>query len=166
MAMITFFETQWSREKTMKRAKKNLMIWISVTIAAVVLAVAGLWERKGVEARAGEPLMKVNELSPAQARQLLQEHAQDANFVVLDVRTPGEFAAGHLNKAQNIDVSMPDFSSRLNELDKTKSYLVYCRTGNRSRHALQAMDATGFGRVYHLSNGVRGWQSAGYALEK
>jgi rhodanese-related sulfurtransferase len=47
--------------------------------------------------------MKVTELSPAQARQLLQERGGEENFVVLDVRTPGEFAAGHLVKAQNME---------------------------------------------------------------
>ncbi len=164
--MITFSRTEWSREKNMSKPKKNMMIWISLTIAAVALLVTGLWEARGVEARAGEPQMKVSELSPAQARQVLREHAQDANFVVLDVRTPGEYAAGHLNQAQNIDVSAPDFADRLNALDKTKSYFVYCRSGNRSRHALREMGAAGFGQVYHLSNGVRGWQSAGYALEQ
>jgi len=133
----------------MSQAKKNIMIWISLTIAVALLGAVGLWQARGGE-----------------ARQLLQERGGEENFVVLDVRTPGEFAAGHLAKAQNIDSAAPDFSDRLQALDKAKSYLVYCRTGNRSRQALRTMGAEGFGQVYHLSDGVRGWQNAGYALER
>jgi len=150
----------------MSQAKKNIMIWISLTIAVALLGAGGLWQARGGEARAGLSQMKVTELSPAQARQLLQERGGEENFVVLDVRTPGEFAAGHLVKAQNMDSAASDFTGRLQALDKAKSYLVYCRTGNRSRQALRTMGAAGFGQVYHLSDGVRGWQNAGYALER
>ena len=56
--------------------------------------------------------------------------------VVLDVRTPQEYAEGHLEGAQNYDVSAPDFAQSLTGLDPTASYAVYCRTGVRSAAAL------------------------------
>ena len=64
-----------------------------------------------------------------------------AGTIVLDVRTPAEFAAGHLPGAVNIDVEAPDFGTRIAALDASLPYAVYCRSGNRSGVALAAMAA-------------------------
>lgn len=64
--------------------------------------------------------------------------------VIIDVRTPAEFASGHLDGAINIDVQSPDFAERIMELDKDGDYFVYCRTGNRSGQAIQKMNDMGF----------------------
>lgn len=69
---------------------------------------------------------------------------------LIDVRTPEEFAAGHLRGAVNIDLSGPDFDERVGALDKTSSYVVYCASGNRAGTAIEAMRGQGFG---HLTNG-------------
>lgn len=81
--------------------------------------------------------------------------------VVLDVRTPAEFAEGHLPGAVNIDVSAADFASRVAALDKATPYAVYCRSGNRSAAALEVMKEQGFSAAYHLGGGITAWQSAG-----
>ena len=81
--------------------------------------------------------------------------------VVLDVRTPAEFADGHLKNAVNIDVSAPDFATRVAALDKSEPYAVYCRSGNRSAAALEVMKGQGFTNAYHLAGGIGAWQSAG-----
>ena len=81
--------------------------------------------------------------------------------VVLDVRTPAEFAAGHLDKAVNIDVESSDFTARIGELDKGTTYAVYCRSGNRSRAATQAMQQMGFTSLYDLDGGINDWAAAG-----
>lgn len=65
--------------------------------------------------------------------------ADSPGVVVLDVRTPEEFASGHIPDAVNIDVSASDFASRVGALDADTSYAVYCRTGNRSATAMQIM---------------------------
>jgi phage shock protein E len=80
---------------------------------------------------------------------------------VLDVRTPGEFAAGHLPGAVNVDVSAPDFLARLATLDPSAPYAVYCRSGNRSAAALAQMREAGFTAAYHLGGGITAWQEAG-----
>lgn len=80
---------------------------------------------------------------------------------VIDVRTPAEFAEGHLPGAVNIDVNAPDFAARVASLDKNAPYAVYCRTGNRSASALQVMQGQGFTGAYHLGGGIGAWQSAG-----
>lgn len=66
---------------------------------------------------------------------------------VIDVRTPEEYDAGHLPGARNIDVSADDFESRIEALDPTESYVVYCRTGNRSAAAVRTMLDAGFDDV-------------------
>jgi rhodanese-related sulfurtransferase len=64
--------------------------------------------------------------------------------VIIDVRTPGEFASGHLEGAINIDVQSADFAAQVMELDKDGEYFVYCRTGNRSGQAIAQMNQMGF----------------------
>ncbi len=63
---------------------------------------------------------------------------------VIDVRTPEEFAEGHLEGAVNIDLSAPDFADRVGELDPAGAYVVYCRSGNRSAAAVEEMAELGF----------------------
>lgn len=70
--------------------------------------------------------------------------ALDAGTVVIDVRTPAEFASGHLEGAVNIDVQSPDFEALVSELDPAGTYYVYCRSGNRSGQAIDRMTALGF----------------------
>ena len=84
--------------------------------------------------------------------------------VVVDVRTPSEFAAGHLAKAVNLDVQSGDFGQRIAGLDKNASYALYCHSGNRSGIALQQMTAAGFTHVVDLSGGGSAWASDGRRL--
>lgn len=64
--------------------------------------------------------------------------------VIIDVRTPAEFEAGHLEGAINIDVQSPDFAAQMMELDPNGEYYVYCRSGNRSAAAISWMNQMGF----------------------
>ena len=70
-----------------------------------------------------------------------------ADTVVIDVRTPEEFAEQHLDGALNIDIRAADFVQRLESLDRNTPYAVYCRSGNRSAQAVQAMKDLGFTSV-------------------
>jgi rhodanese-related sulfurtransferase len=80
---------------------------------------------------------------------------------ILDVRTPEEFAAGHLQGAQNIDWKNSDFSINVGALDKTQPVLVYCQSGNRSQEAAEYLSKNGFTAVYELDGGYAAWESAG-----
>ena len=100
----------------------------------------------------------VTDVTVAQAGKLTQERSGKPDFMILDVRTPGEFADGHLVGAVNIDVQAPDFEMRVKLLDRARTYLVYCRTGNRSRRAVQAMERLGFRSILHMTQGIVGWQ--------
>ena len=81
--------------------------------------------------------------------------------IVLDVRTPAEYASGHLPQAQNIDIEGSDFATRIAALDKNATYAVYCHSGNRSGAALEQMAAADFTHVYDLAGGIGAWQSMG-----
>lgn len=81
--------------------------------------------------------------------------------VLFDVRTPSEFAAGHITGAVNIDVESATFPQLVATLDPAKSYAVYCRSGNRSKAAMTAMGQAGFGHLFDLAGGIGAWQSAG-----
>lgn len=87
-------------------------------------------------------------------------------IVVLDVRTPEEFAAGHLKDAKNIDVRQPDFNSKIDKLDKKATYLVYCRTNHRSGIATDYMVQKGFKTVYQMMDGFPGWAANNFPYEK
>jgi phage shock protein E len=80
---------------------------------------------------------------------------------VIDVRTPAEYAQGHLPGAVNLDVSSPDFTTRLATLDPAAPYAVYCHSGNRSGTAVAEMASMGFTGAYHLAGGIGAWQDAG-----
>ena len=96
--------------------------------------------------------------------QEFQAKTQEAGVITLDVRTPGEFMEGHLVNAINIDVENPSFASEIAKLDKSATYAVYCRSGNRSGQAVKVMHDAGFHNVYNLNGGVIDWANAGLPL--
>lgn len=92
------------------------------------------------------------------------QSAIDSGAEIIDVRTPAEFAEGHIEGAVNIDLNGPDFMGQVDSLDPAKTYAVYCRSGNRSAAATRYMQDRGFGSVYELGGGILSWQSAGLPL--
>lgn len=86
--------------------------------------------------------------------------------ILLDVRTPEEFAEGHLPGAINIDFKNEGFSAALDTLDKTKQYEVYCRSGHRSGESTEMMSKKGFKKVYDLEGGILKWQEKGFETVK
>jgi len=84
-----------------------------------------------------------------------KQYQADSEAVLLDVRTPSEFVLGHFAEAVNIDIKNEDFLSEIEELDKSKSYYVYCSLGIRSVNACRAMRTLGFGQLYNLKGGLK-----------
>lgn len=101
------------------------------------------------------------EVSPQQADRLIRERRDDPSFVILDVRTPAEFAEERLDGAGNLDFHSPQFRTMLPQLDRERTYLVYCRSGNRSGQSLAQFRQLGFKNVRHLHGGIRAWKAAG-----
>ena len=84
-------------------------------------------------------------------------------YVLVDVRTPEEYANGALPSAINISVTSLNFPIAINRLDKEKPVLIYCKSGTRSARAAIAMKALGFEQIYELDGGYLAWQAAGLA---
>ena len=92
--------------------------------------------------------------------------AADKQNVILDVRTPGEFSAGHIPGAVNLDYNAPDFQAKAAALDKSKTYLVHCAVGGRSVRACETMSRLDFPHLYNLPGGFKAWAKAGKPVEK
>ena len=109
---------------------------------------------------------RVIAVSTQEAADLIDEHSGDSEFAILDIRTPGEFQSGHLAKSIPIDFYSQTFADQLNRLDKTKTYLVYCRTGNRSTKSLELFKKLKFQKIYHMASGISAWKSKGFEVVK
>lgn len=93
-------------------------------------------------------------ISAEEAVSLIATRDGDANFVLLDVRTPEEFYAEHLRNAVMINFKSPHFEEELAGLDTDTAYLVYCGSGGRSGQATAVMARLGFKEVYNLDGGL------------
>lgn len=107
------------------------------------------------------PTTEVIPLTVQEADTMIAAHQGDPDFVVFDVRTPGEFAAGHLEDAVNLDYNSGTFAADVGALDKSKTYLVHCQAGSRSAMATDDMVGMGFVEVYDMVDGFAGWVAAG-----
>ena len=93
---------------------------------------------------------------------MIGKRAGDPAFVLLDVRTPKEFDAERIEGAVMVDYRSPSFRDQIAKLDRSKSYVVYCRTGNRTNGAVKVMRELGFPNVYVFSGGITKWKEAGF----
>jgi rhodanese-related sulfurtransferase len=90
----------------------------------------------------------------------------DPKVVVLDVRTPEEYKAGHIAGAKNIDFDGDDFEKQIAALDKSKTYVVHCAAGGRSAQACKVIEQVKLPTVYHMNEGFNAWEKAGKPVEK
>lgn len=84
----------------------------------------------------------------------------DTAVVRLDVRTPQEYAEGHIDGAINIDVLSDGFAAEASKLPADRTIALYCRSGNRSKTAAKILSSKGY-EVVELGSGFNGWVSAG-----
>ena len=138
------------------------------TALALALAAAFLTSPLGAEdaphpAPVAVAATVAKNVSPDEAEKLLKDNPQ---VVVLDVRTPEEFARGHIAGAKNVDFKAADFAEKIGALDKGKTYLVHCAAGGRSSQTLAAMQGKNFAALYHLNEGFKAWEKAGKPVEK
>ena len=128
-----------------------------------VLALALLVGCSSEEPSTPEPSPVVSHHKAGAAATFLAEHP---DIRVLDVRTQGEFDAGHIRDATLVDFRSADFKDEVGELDRTTPWLVHCQSGGRSSKAVAIMQGLGFEKLHHLDDGFRGWIAAGHDVEK
>jgi rhodanese-related sulfurtransferase len=138
----------------LNKLKFGIIITLVIGIFAALLA--------GCSSKPAGSTQILEDVTAQKAMELIENNANNPDFIILDIRTPDEFASGHIEKAINIDFYEPTFKDDINKLDKTKTYLLYCRTGNRSSSALQTINTQGFEEIYHLFRGITEWTNSGY----
>ena len=142
--------------------RKIVILFVLLTFG-VLSGVAGCTRGRKSTVPDSEVLKPV---SAKQAVDLIQRNKGNPRFVILDIRTPEEYAEGHIEGAVNMDYYHPGFQVELNKLDKTKVYLMYCRTGNRSGQAFEFMKEQHFTEVYHMEDGIVSWRKEGLPVVK
>lgn len=139
---------------------RRLPALVAALVSALALSAAGCGgDSTGATAAETTTLGSgaVTLVSPADAQTLVES----GEVQVIDVRTPEEYAEGHIDGATLIDFYEPDFADRIAELDPDGEYVVYCRSGNRSSQATALMAEQGFRDVNDVDGGIVAWEAAG-----
>jgi len=104
-------------------------------------------------------------VTPMTQEQLLEHQAKHpGHLVVLDVRTPEEFAAGHVPGAKNVPYDL--VAARLGEIPRDKDVVLYCKSGRRAGLAADVLAANGYTRLSHLEGDMTAWVANGRPVEK
>ncbi|MGB3182378.1 MAG: rhodanese-like domain-containing protein [Cyclobacteriaceae bacterium] len=147
--------------------KKYLLLLLSLTL----ITMYGCGSKSTAEAEAKEvdmvavldaALSRITHVKAPYFKAMLDK---DTDPHIVDVRTPQEFASGHLDGSVNIDISQPGFEEALKQLDKDRTIYVYCAAGGRSTRAAALLGAGGF-EVVNMQDGMTGWQGAGFEVVK
>lgn len=107
--------------------------------------------------------MNYREIGP---KEYQAEYQDNDHAVLLDVRTPEEYAEAHIEGAQLININDPRFVEEIAKLDKDKTYYINCRSGARSGRACQYMASQGFGDTINLAGGIIAWRENGLPVKK
>lgn len=105
---------------------------------------------------------EINELKSVGLNEWKNIYENNKDYIVIDVRTAQEFSEGHIKNSRNIDFYSDNFEDQIDNLDKSKKYLIYCRSGSRSGKTLIIMKNLKFNNVINLKGGILGWNNAGY----
>lgn len=136
---------------------------LAVVLAGTLIPISACGSSEPADPTAADgasPSSPLTMLDPAESAAVL---ALD-DIRIIDVRTPQEFAEGHIAGAELIDIAQPDFAERIAALDRDATYFVYCRSDNRSGVATEMMLEMGFTSMYELRGGTIAWQQAGLPL--
>ena len=134
----------------------NIRLFAVLTVGVLVLG-GCICHEKAVERRESV----CGDITPEAASALIQKRGDDPDFLILDVRTPGEYGSGYIEDAVNLDCQAETFQDDLEGLDRRGTYLVYCLVGGRSGRVLRMMKDRGFEEAYNLLGGITRWRAEG-----
>jgi len=103
---------------------------------------------------------KISLISPVELNKVNKE------ILLIDVRTPNEYASGHLENSVNIDYKADNFKDLISELDTDQEVYVYCKVGGRSGRSAKILKDMGFKKVYDLEGGILAWEKEGFKTVK
>ncbi len=107
-------------------------------------------------------MSKFQLITPDDALKLIEEHPE---IVIIDIRPEEDYKRDHIPGAQNLDYDGHDFQHKADRLDKSKKYLIYCKSGVRSEYFMGKMKESGFDEVYAILGGYVGWEVKKLPLE-
>jgi rhodanese-related sulfurtransferase len=105
-------------------------------------------------------------IKPQDAFKMIEKHKDDSNLVILDVRPEDEFKVEHVPGAMNLDYDGHEFKKKVQNIDKGKNYIIYCRSGVRGEYFMGIMKELGFPHVYNILGGFVGWKVSKLPLSK
>ena len=144
-----------------KNPKTLILLLLSVSLVTGAVLMGGCVGREtGTPSQ--QTTQTIEDITPQEASALIQENQDNPDFVIIDVRTPEEFAEGHIKDAINIDFYSETFEDELDILDKNKTYLIYCRSGRRSASALAIMEELNFREAHNMTGGMIQWEAEGF----
>ena len=150
--------------KTADRTRKNgIMPAVVLPILLMAVVVTGGCTVGTEEVPAGVS-QTIEDITVQEAAEMIEERWGDADFAIIDVRTPEEFTEGHIEGAVLVNFRDDDFRDKVGELDRDKTHLIYCRSGARSAGARDVMAELGFREIYNMSEGILGWEAAGHPV--
>jgi len=146
---------------------KSLIMSAAVVLAAFTSCQSGNTEQAGTDATSTpQDATQSKQISADLNVDEFEKGIQGEDVIILDVRTPDEYAQGHIANAKLMNIYDGDFNEQLKTLDAKKPVYVYCRSGGRSGNAKNIMKQMGFSEVYNLRGGMMAWSGAGKAVAK
>lgn len=128
--------------------KKSHLLFI--TFLCISLVSCGQKQKESSEDQSTES--KVSLITPSELNKLNED------ILLIDVRTPEEYASGHIENSVNIDFKADNFKELVAELDKNQDVYVYCKVGGRSGKSAKILEGMGFKKVYDLDGGILQWE--------
>ena len=149
----------------MEKTRTPILLALSASLVIGAMLMGGCMGRE-TEAPSQQTTQIIENITPQEAFTLIQENPDNPDFVIIDVRTPEEFDEGYIKGAINIDFYSETFRDELDILDKNKTYLIYCRSGNRSGSALAITEELNFREAYNITGGIIQWRAEGLPTTK
>jgi rhodanese-related sulfurtransferase len=127
------------------------MLWISL---------ASCGQKQNEKSSDQDSASKISLITPEELNKV------NKDILLIDVRTPGEYASGHVENSVNIDFRSSNFKDLIGALDKNQDVYVYCKVGGRSGSAAKMMEDMGFNKIYDLKGGIMQWEKDGFKKVK
>ncbi len=156
---------------------KSILVILALLLGSTIIIVSGCHNRDKPKTNSKTNGIKIGTLqaadsgtwktiSPKEALTLIEANKGNNNFIILDVRRQYEYKSGHICNAILLDFYSSDFKEKLSKLDRDKIYLIYCRSGVRSKKAFKLMKELKFKHVYNLSGGFSNWEKQNLPIDK
>ena len=142
--------------------KRNLVVLVlPVALILGLTSIAGCVPSETDTVGPETPTQIIKDITPGEGFTLIESNRDNPDFVIIDVRTPQEFTEERIEGAINLDYYADTFEDELDKLDKSKTYVFYCRSGRRSGLTLDLMQELGFKEAYNILGGIIDWKADG-----